>query len=101
MPEIVKNQINRGKRREIYYFRDEQGLEVDFLVPLGNGRLRLLEVKATRTPRPAMAANLLRLAKNIKSSSTELALVSWPQRSNQNTVNTLCPGVKLMGVEEF
>jgi predicted AAA+ superfamily ATPase len=31
--EIVKAQINRGRRPEIYHFRDEQGLEVDFLVP--------------------------------------------------------------------
>ena len=70
-------------------------------MPLGNGRLRLLEVKATRTPKPAMAANLLRLSKNIKSSTTQLALVCWPQKTHKNAVNTLCPGVKLMGVEEF
>ena len=30
--EIVKAQFNAGRRRELYYFRDQQGLEVDFLV---------------------------------------------------------------------
>ena len=36
--EIVKRQIHSGGRREIYGFRDEQGLEVDFLVPGGAAR---------------------------------------------------------------
>ena len=35
--EIVKHQIHTGRRREIYFFRDHQGLEVDFLVPDGDG----------------------------------------------------------------
>ena len=59
--EIVKAQINRGKRREIYFFRDQQGLEVDFVVPTGPGRLALIEAKATQTLHPSMAASLLRL----------------------------------------
>jgi predicted AAA+ superfamily ATPase len=31
--EIVKQQLNAGERRALYYFRDHQGLEVDFVVP--------------------------------------------------------------------
>src|SRR5436190_16949533 len=31
--EILKSQINVGRRKELYYFRDEQGLEVDFVLP--------------------------------------------------------------------
>jgi len=31
--EILKSQINRGRRKELYHFRDQQGLEVDFLFP--------------------------------------------------------------------
>ena len=31
--EILKAQLNAGRRREIYYFRDQQGLEVDFVLP--------------------------------------------------------------------
>jgi predicted AAA+ superfamily ATPase len=59
--EIVKAQINRGRRREIYYFRDQQGLEVDFIVPCGPGRLAFIEAKASQTLRPEMAGPILRL----------------------------------------
>jgi predicted AAA+ superfamily ATPase len=63
--EIVKAQANAGRRREIYHFRDEQGLEVDFVVPGRNRRLSLVECKAGRTVTPAMAAPLQRLARAI------------------------------------
>ncbi len=99
--EIVKNQINHGKRKEIYYFRDEQGLEIDFLVPMGNNRLRLLEVKATQTPKPEMVKNLLRLSKNVKSSTIEMCLVCWPQKAKKNTTQALSPGVKLINVKDL
>jgi uncharacterized protein len=59
--EIVKAQVNAGRRREIYHFRDEQGLEVDFVVPGRGGTLALVECKAGRTVTPAMAAPLQRL----------------------------------------
>ena len=73
--EIVKQQSNTGKRREIYYFRDQQGLEVDFVVPRGAGRLLLMEAKATRTPVPGMAAPMRRLAKAITGYSVESFLL--------------------------
>jgi predicted AAA+ superfamily ATPase len=60
--EIAKHQTSSGGRREIYYFRDEQGLEVDFVVPRKGGGLSLVECKATKTVAPGMAAPLLRLA---------------------------------------
>jgi hypothetical protein len=47
---------------QIYFFRDQQGLDVDFIVPLGGKALALIEARATRTPRPAMAKLLERLA---------------------------------------
>ena len=34
--EIVKSRQNRGLGRQLYFFRDEQGLEVDF-VTMGSG----------------------------------------------------------------
>lgn len=60
--EIVKRQVHAGGRRELYHFRDEQGLEVDFVVPGRGGSMHLLECKATRTVTPAMAASLQKLA---------------------------------------
>src|SRR2546425_9940969 len=44
--EILKSQVNAGLRKELYYFRDQQGLEVDFLVPRPNVGLWLIEAKA-------------------------------------------------------
>jgi predicted AAA+ superfamily ATPase len=53
--EILKSEVNQG---ELYYFRDQQGLEVDFLLPRPNAGLWLIECKAAKTVRPAMAAPL-------------------------------------------
>jgi len=60
--EILKAQVNSGRRGELYYFRDQQGLEVDFVLPVGGGTIRLVEVKATHTPTLALAAPMQRVA---------------------------------------
>ncbi len=60
--EILKAQINDGRRPELFWFRDRRGLEVDFVVPTGSGKLLLIEAKSTRTVRPEMAEPMLRLA---------------------------------------
>ncbi|MDE0512373.1 MAG: ATP-binding protein [Gammaproteobacteria bacterium] len=73
--ETVKRQANSGKRKELYYFRDQQGLEVDFVVPGGAGLLLLVEAKATRTPKPSMAQPLSRLSKAIKAYQTRSRIV--------------------------
>ena len=52
--ELVKAQQNRGLRRELYFLRDKNGVEVDFAVPVGAGRLALVEAKSTRTLLPRM-----------------------------------------------
>ena len=59
--EILKSQVNRGRRKELYHFRDQQGLEVDFLFPAGDGSLWMVECKASKTVRPAMAGPLVSL----------------------------------------
>jgi uncharacterized protein len=73
--EIAKQQLNRGGRVQLYYFRDQQGLEVDFVIPHGSSRLFLVEAKATRTPRPIMAQPMQRLAAAIESYQTTSMLV--------------------------
>jgi hypothetical protein len=59
---VILPQVHQGKRREIYYFRDQQGLEVDFVAPAQGGTVRLIEAKAGRTVTPDMAAPMQRLA---------------------------------------
>ena len=61
--EILKSQVNRAERRRLYFFRDQQRLEVDFLIPRPNAGLWPVEAKASKTVRPAMAAPLLALQK--------------------------------------
>jgi predicted AAA+ superfamily ATPase len=62
--EILQHQAGTGQAGRLYYFyfRDQQGLEVDFVVPAGHQRLLLVEAKASATALPQMAASLDRLA---------------------------------------
>jgi uncharacterized protein len=60
--EIAKAQLNAGRRRELYYFRDQQGLEVDFVIPGKNASATLIEVKASKTIRPEMCQPMLSLS---------------------------------------
>jgi predicted AAA+ superfamily ATPase len=94
--EIVKAQLHAGRRREIYFFRDEQGLEVDFLVP-HDGGVRLIEAKASATVTPAMAVPMQRLAaawrKRKSRHSIELLLVHQPRRVPEPS-SAVSPGVR-------
>jgi predicted AAA+ superfamily ATPase len=73
--EIVKQQSNLGRRRELYYFRDQRGLEVDFIVPSGTQGLVLIEAKASRTVYPDAARNVLSLAQSISNHQTRCVVV--------------------------
>ena len=98
--EILKHQTNLGGRKELYYFRDRQGLEVDFLVPRGNGKLWLVEAKATQTVRPAMAGALLSLGRSLPKPGARLMVVHRKSRSPVAT-SALAPGVQALDVEQF
>lgn len=96
--EILKNQINRGEQKSLYYFRDEFGLEVDLIQPIKSG-LRLIEVKWSKTPVPSMVSPLLSLKKNIPSNiKTELCLV---HRGDTIDDSTLTSGVKAFNYKTF
>jgi len=97
--EIVKQQINAGKARQLHYFRDQQGLEVDFLVPLGAGRVALVEAKASSTVRPEMADSMLRLAKAMHGREAKSYVVHRPPAIADAPSTALRPGVKAIGVD--
>lgn len=97
--EIAKTQLNRGRRRELYYFRDEQGLEVDFVVPAGPARLLLLEAKATRTLRPEMGRPLERLAKAVRRYKTDAVVIGLASR--EEALSALRPGVRAASLEDI
>jgi predicted AAA+ superfamily ATPase len=103
--EIAKMQVNSGHRRELYHFRDEQGLEVDFLVPGRGGSVALVECKAGRTVTPAMAAPMQRLAeamkkKRPKGSAVDMFLVHQAPRSGVRTP-AVAPGVRALPWRDF
>lgn len=103
--EIVKAQINAGGRRELYYFRDEQGLEVDFVVPGRSGAISLVECKNSRTVTPSMATSMLRLkAAFAKRRGTrakiEMTIVHEAPKAGSQT-QAVAPGVRAMPWREF
>jgi len=97
--EILKSQANLGMRKELYYFRDQQGLEVDFLVPRPNAGLWLIEVKAAKTVHPAMAAPLLSLSRTLPR-RPRLIVVHRKSRSLLSTA-AVTRGVEALDVEQF
>jgi predicted AAA+ superfamily ATPase len=97
--EIVKTQLNRGRSRQLYFFRDEQGLEVDFVAPAGPARLLLLEAKATQTLRPEMAGPMERLARSITRYKTRSALIGLP--SHDIALSALRPGIRVARIEDI
>jgi predicted AAA+ superfamily ATPase len=98
--EIVKNQANRGRPREIYFFRDEQGLEVDFLVPSAGGKLTLVEAKWTKTIQARDAVPLQRLLTAIERRPAEAVIVHRASRTGE-TIHAVAPRVKGVTVEEL
>jgi predicted AAA+ superfamily ATPase len=91
--EIAKAQINAGRRREFYFFRDQQGLEIDFVVPDRRGGLVFAEAKATRTVRPEHAAGLVRLAAAMERSPSPRRVRSVVVHEGDATSSALRPGV--------
>lgn len=98
--EIAKQQVNRGGRVEIYYFRDQQGLEVDFVVPDGPGRLAFIEAKASHTVTPIMARPLTRLAAVAGRYKTR-ALVVHGATTSGGAGRAVSPGVSAVTVPEL
>ena len=96
--ELIKAQLNWGRRRELYYFRDEQGLEVDFLVPGSAGRLRLIEAKAGKTVRPEAAASLRSLGRAMGNRVESAWLVHRPARTAAG-LRALVPGVSAVDLD--
>ena len=97
--EIVKRQVNGGRRRELYYFRDQQGLEVDFVVPVRGRKLLLLEAKASRTVKPEMAESLARLSDAVRGRKPESVLVFRGSAAGSPTT-ALRPGVRALSLAD-
>lgn len=99
--EILKSQVNQGRRKELYHFRDQQGLEVDFLFPGADGSLWMAECKASKTVQPAMARPLLSLSRSIGSRQPVRAAVVHRTSTTAPQIRALAPGVEALAVGAF
>lgn len=101
--EIIKHQINAGRRRELYYFRDRQGLEVDFLVPFGGRKLFLFEAKASKTILPEAALALERLSRSIGKNRAQACLIyrGAPAPKSRPPLSVLRPGIRALSIDQL
>ena len=102
--EILKAQIGRGARKELYYYRDQSGLEVDFLAPglhQGMPGVTMIEAKAGRTPTPDMAAPMLRLRDMWRGSPLNAAYVVHRLPRAGSVSRALTPGAQAVGFADF
>lgn len=97
--EVLKNQVNQGRRREAYYYRDQGGLEVDLIVPAPHNRLTLVEIKASRTIRPEMASPIAQVRKLLGDRYHSGVVVGRASRTTQTAA--LAPGIKAMTYDQF
>jgi predicted AAA+ superfamily ATPase len=98
--EVVKAQGNAGMPRALHCFRDREGLEVDFVVPRGGGRLALVEAKASRTVSPADAASLSRLREAAARPGVQGFVVHRTAASDVAGA-ALLPGIRAVGVADL
>ncbi len=98
--EILKSQINRGQRKELYYFRDQQGLEIDFLVPQPNSRFWSIEAKASKTVQPSMATPMLSLGRSAGNRSTR-RIVVYRKPQSAGAFTGLAQGAQALTLEQF
>jgi hypothetical protein len=98
--EILKSQINRGQRKELYYFRDQQGLEIDFLIPRSNARFWLVEAKASKTVHPPMAASMLSLSHSAQDRAARRIVVYRKPRAGA-LFTALARGAEALTLEQF
>ncbi|MCW5982268.1 MAG: ATP-binding protein [Bryobacteraceae bacterium] len=99
--EILKRQVNQGRRKEIYHFRDQQGLKVDFLFPAAKGGLWMVECKASKTVQPAMAKPLQSLRRSMAARAPVRAAVVHEKSTTGPPIRALAPGVEALDAATF
>jgi predicted AAA+ superfamily ATPase len=100
--EVCKAQLAAGKEAEVYYFRDEQGLEVDLVLVPQAGRILLAECKLAATVTPSMTAPMRRLADCLAREGYEVIshLIHTPDKS-ERTTPTAGVGVNALSTADF
>src|SRR6185312_875437 len=99
--EILKSQINRGARKELYHFRDQQGLEVDFLFPDARGKLWFVECKAGKTISPSMAGPIASLSRAADGKRPSRCVIVHRRARTGAPMRAVSPGIEALDESEF
>ena len=99
--EILKSQVNQGRRKELYHFRDQQGLEVDFLFPSGQGGLWMVECRASKTVHPSIAGPLASLHRSMGEGAPVRSSVVHRESTSAPPTRALAPAVEALNVRAF
>ena len=100
--ETLKAQWSRAEEGDVYYFRDEQGLEVDLVVASHAGAVTLAECKTSATISPHMSEPMRKLAKAFASDGLDVSmqLIYNPNEAALRTP-TAGSGVQALSCREF
>lgn len=100
--EIIKAQQARGLEGEVYYFRDEQGLEVDIVLSPRESQIVFAECKMSVTVTPDMSVPMRRLAASFgrEGAKTSMYLIHNPPKTGRVTP-TVGEGVCAMSPSAF
>lgn len=98
--EVMKNQINAGRRREAYYFRDKDGLEIDLVLPQANAQWQLVEIKSSHTATVSMAHAIQRLREIMGNKFFGGCVVHRRGKTIADT-QAILPGIRALTYEEF
>lgn len=75
-----KRFIHHGERPSMYYLKTRDGLEIDLVIEM-EGKINLIEIKATSTIKPNHAFSLVRLKKELGSFVDKTILISTTPNS--------------------
>lgn len=62
---IMKKRMTEGNRPNMYFYRENRGLEVDVVIPSGDGGLQLYEIKSSKSLQSDYASNMKKLSSTI------------------------------------
>ena len=99
--EIVKQYYMRGSEPKLYYWRDNKGLEIDFIVEKGGRPQYVIEVKASSTYDVHAWANIDKLADAMEIDTNHRILVYGGEErfeTRHGRVLRLCDLAELMDV---
>ncbi|MBN1609531.1 MAG: DUF4143 domain-containing protein [Polyangiaceae bacterium] len=98
--ELVKSGVHSGRGRSLHHFRDQQGLEVDFVLPRAGGKAFLVEAKSARTATPADARSIKALLERFERGADGV-VVHRSARDASAAASVLAPGVRAVTLQRL